>query len=70
MKVRGDCALTMASLRPWIVPVATCLAIQAVWFGMVRAIDLKLLYQSSGQPVLSLKPEIPRSDGHAFRALG
>jgi TRAP-type mannitol/chloroaromatic compound transport system permease large subunit len=53
----------MASLRPWIAPVATCLAIQAVWFGIVRAIDLKLLYQSSGQSVLSLSPETPRSDG-------
>ncbi|MEY4430503.1 MAG: hypothetical protein RLZZ533_439 [Cyanobacteriota bacterium] len=60
----------MASLRPWIAPVATCLAIQAVWFGMVRAIDLKLLYQSSGHPVLSLNPDTRGSDASPFRTLG
>ena len=60
----------MAPLRPWIASVATCLAIQAVWFGIVRAIDLKLLYQSAGQPVLSLSPESHRSDERPFRPLG
>jgi hypothetical protein len=60
----------MASLRPWIAPVATCLAIQAVWFGMVRAIDLKLLYQSSGQPALSLNSEADGSDASTVRHLG
>lgn len=49
---------------------ASCLAIQAVWFGIVRAIDLKLLYQSSEQPVLSLGEDQRRSDGRRFRNLG
>lgn len=60
----------MASLRPWIAPVASCLAIQAVWFGIVRAIDLKLLYQSSEQPILSLGYDQYRCDEHRFRNLG
>ena len=60
----------MASLRPWIAPVASCLAIQAVWFGIVRVIDLKLLYQSSEQPILSLGEDQHRSDEHRFRNLG
>ena len=60
----------MASLRPWIAPVASCLAIQAVWFGIVRAIDLKLLYQSTEQPILSLGEDQRRSDGRRFRNLG
>lgn len=60
----------MASLRLWIAPVATCLAIQAVWFGMVRAIDLKFFYQSSGRPALSLNPEADRSDAFPVRTLG
>lgn len=49
---------------------ASCLAIQAVWFGIVRAIDLKLLYQSSEQPILSLGDDQHRSDEHRFRNLG
>jgi len=60
----------VASLRPWIAPVLSCLAIQAVWFGVVRAIDLKLLYQSSQRPVLSLEIDRDPSDEHQFRNLG
>lgn len=52
----------MASIRLWISPVISCLAIQAVWFAMVQVIDLKLLYQSGGQSVLSLNAELLQSD--------
>ena len=60
----------MASLRPWIAPVMSCLAIQAVWFAMVQAIDLKLLYQSGGPSVLSLNAESVQSDGRKVRNRG
>jgi hypothetical protein len=60
----------MASLRPWIAPVMSCLAIQAVWFAMVQAIDLKLLYQSGGSSVLSLNAESVQSDGRKVRNRG
>jgi hypothetical protein len=55
----------MASLRPWIAPVMSCLAIQAVWFGLVQAIDLKLLYQSGATGVLTLNSESMQSDGQS-----
>lgn len=55
----------MASLRPWIAPVMSCLAIQAVWFGLVQAIDLKLLYQSGAPGVLTLNAESVQSDGQS-----
>jgi hypothetical protein len=60
----------MASIRLWISPVISCLAIQAVWFAMVQVIDLKLLYQSSGQSVLSLNAELLQSDARKDRNRG
>ncbi|MEY2748332.1 MAG: hypothetical protein RLZZ168_348 [Cyanobacteriota bacterium] len=60
----------MASIRLWISPVISCLAIQAVWFAMVQVIDLKLLYQSGGQSVLSLNAELLQSDARKDRNRG
>ncbi|WP_398336036.1 hypothetical protein [Vulcanococcus sp.] len=60
----------MASIRLWISPVISCLAIQAVWFAMVQVIDLKLLYQSGGQSALSLNAELLQSDARKDRNRG
>lgn len=60
----------MASIRLWISPVISCLAIQAVWFAMVQVIDLKLLYQSGGQSILSLNAELLQSDARKDRNRG
>ena len=42
----------MECLRPWLGPVICCLAIQGVWIGLLKVLDVRLQAPESGSAAL------------------